>query len=128
MTFTDDGQLLISAAEDGILRVWHPEDGRLAWELPRQANKVLAIHRLPGDRLAVAGSDNRITLWDLTNQRQIDTLTGHTGSVASLDVEHGLLASGSFDTSVRVWEIGALLGSTGRQEASASARLAGTEP
>ena len=67
--------------------------------------KVMALHRLSPNRLAVAGSDNRITLWDLDQRRITETLSGHTGSVAALDAEQGLLASGGYDTSIRVWAI-----------------------
>jgi WD40 repeat protein len=57
--------------------------------------------------LATGGSDNRIHIWDLNSRVVIKTLVGHTGSVAALacDGTGATLVSGSYDTTVRVWNL-----------------------
>ena len=57
----------------------------------------------PG-RLAAAGSDNRIHLWDLDGRREIGQLSGHSGSIAALASQAGLLISGGYDTTIRIWQ------------------------
>ena len=59
-----------------------------------------------GHRVATAGADHTIGLWDLGTGRAIGTpLSGHTASVISVafspDGHH--LASGSADATVRIW-------------------------
>ena len=59
------------------------------------------------DTLASAGSGNVIHLWDLSSRQERRRLVGHTGSVTTL-VFHGsagMLISGSFDTTVRLWDL-----------------------
>ena len=67
--------------------------------------KVLALAAYAPGRLATAGSDNQIRLWDLAAQRETARLSGHTGSVAALDSSGEILVSGSFDTTVRIWRL-----------------------
>jgi WD40 repeat protein len=57
--------------------------------------------------LAAGGSDNTIYLWDIAARDQRAKLEGHTGSVSSLvfHPQTRKLISGSFDTTVRVWNL-----------------------
>jgi U3 small nucleolar RNA-associated protein 13 len=60
-------------------------------------------------RLAVATNSEHVQIYDSDNLGCVDTLTGHTEAVLSLDCtdRHGtqLLASASKDTTVRLWNI-----------------------
>ncbi len=78
-------------------------------ELPARPAKVRAAMFLGSDRLATAGTDNAITIWDLKSRVPTHRLTGHTGTVTSLAwaPEAGWLVSGSYDATVRVWDIDA---------------------
>ena len=57
------------------------------------------------DLIATGGSDNVVRIWNWRNQAEADRMLGHTGSVAALafDPASGVIVSGSFDTTVRVW-------------------------
>jgi WD40 repeat protein len=103
--FAGDGQILLSAGEDGSVRGWGAQDGRPVWVLPKLGAKIMALRVLQNGWVAVAGSDNRISLWDIDRLAAVGSLEGHTGSVVALDARDGLLASGSFDTSIRVWAL-----------------------
>ncbi|MCO6456185.1 MAG: WD40 repeat domain-containing protein [Pirellulaceae bacterium] len=116
LLFTEGGRELISAGEDGVLRKWDIFGERVD-DFPRVSGRILAVTQCGDDRLATGGSDNLIRIWGLAERRQLETLPGHTGSVAALawnpgclvsdvasDARHpGCLISGGFDTTLRVW-------------------------
>jgi WD40 repeat protein len=57
--------------------------------------------------LAAGGSDNVIRIWDLASGKEQSQLVGHTGSVTTLawDTKSSTLISGSFDTTIRFWQL-----------------------
>ena len=54
--------------------------------------------------MPLAGSDNKISIWNLGDMSGVGTLTGHTGTVSTLAAAEGVFVSGSFDTTVRIWK------------------------
>lgn len=102
LIFTED-QRLISAGDDQQVRILDPLRPEASVALPRQSAKLFAATLLTGQRLATAGSDNRIHIWNLADQQLIGWLEGHTGTVSCLDADREILVSGSFDTQVRIW-------------------------
>jgi WD40 repeat protein len=63
-----------------------------------------------GTRLAGAGPDNTIVIWDVTTARELAVLRGHTGQVSSVafSPDRKRLVSGSADGSVRLWDVVAM--------------------
>jgi WD40 repeat protein/tRNA A-37 threonylcarbamoyl transferase component Bud32 len=61
-----------------------------------------------GTRLASAGDDGTVRLWDSETGKLLHTLTGHTGPVTCLVLSRAgdALASGGVDGTVQVWAIG----------------------
>ena len=107
LAYSPDGEKIVAAGEGPDILVWDAADGNLAASLPIRLGKVMAIAFCGPNLLAAGGSRNTIGVWDLVSGQQEFRLVGHTGSVTSLawDAECGVLISGSFDTTVRTWQL-----------------------
>ena len=100
--FASTGEI-ISAGDDQRVFIVDPLNPEKIQSFPRHASKLYATALLADDLFATAGSDNRIHVWQLKNQQRIGSLKGHTGTVSCLDYRDQKLASGSYDTNVRLW-------------------------
>nr|AAT77083.1 putative WD G-beta repeat protein [Oryza sativa Japonica Group] len=116
--FSPDGRLLASASADKLLRVWSTSDlASPVAELAGHGEGVSDLAFSPDGRLIASASDDRtVRIWDLGDggggggggePRLMKTLSGHTNYAFCLAFSpHGnMLASGSFDETVRVWEV-----------------------
>jgi WD40 repeat protein len=70
-----------------------------------------------GKRLASAGIDKTIGLWDTATGQSVATLEGHTAQVAvvAFTPDNGTIVSAGYDHSVRLWDV-----ATGKQTAAQS--------
>jgi WD40 repeat protein len=107
LTYSSDGGRIVSAGDDRKFFSWSAEGVRET-TLANPPGRLMAAAFLDADRVAVGGSDNVIRIIDVASRRELQQLTGHTGSIAALDyfADTGLLASSSFDTTVRLWSPG----------------------
>jgi WD40 repeat protein/tRNA A-37 threonylcarbamoyl transferase component Bud32 len=70
---------------------------------------VWAVQALPdGKRLATAGDDGTVRLWNLGSGAELERLGGHRGQVTSLaaSADGRALASAGIDGTVRLWDLG----------------------
>ena len=89
--------------------VYDTESKRVIHDLEVVGSKLLSVCVVSESHLAVGGSDNMIRIFDLSSGVLVDELRGHTGSVATLRSTDGILFSGSFDTTLRRWNLTAML-------------------
>ena len=107
VAFSPDGALFAATAKDGLARVYHSADGRLARTLTGHARWAnAAAFGITGAWVATASSDETIRLWDARTGRPLRVLHGHTASVNAIAVtpDGTRMISGAADGTLRWWD------------------------
>ena len=95
--FSPDDTLLAAGCGDGVVRVFHTEDGRLAYKLeactsglPTTAIRFRPTSAASKTRnvLLAANSDGTVQHWHITSQRCLHTVTEEDNQVYALDYQH----------------------------------------
>lgn len=125
IALSPDGSTLASGSYDKTIKVWDINSGGLlqnisianqeVWSVAFSDNNSLlaaAVGQLdywprPNAFWEVFGAmqNASIQLWDITNKKLIDTLTGHTHIIESISFspDGSILASASWDWTVKLW-------------------------
>jgi WD40 repeat protein len=117
LAWAPDGKRLASAGEDATVKVWDPATGELIGSFeyvfeaapgrippkPRDAGLLAWGH--DGRRLAMAGEDNAVRIWDTTTGEKV-TYYGHSASVSSVawSPNGKRLATASVDGTLKLWD------------------------
>jgi WD40 repeat protein len=106
--FSVDGSRVTSVGEDRQVIRFDVATGEVVFRRELGKAKLHALCLVNDSLVAAAGSDNRIRLYDAIADGVVAELEGHTGTVAVLVPCGEFLASGSFDTTVRIWDLEAI--------------------
>lgn len=99
---------LISASRDKTIKIWNAGNGALIHTLVGHDNWVrdLAFHH-SGKYLYSCSDDKSVRVWDLTNgkcTKKINDAHSHFVSTIAASAKYLMVATGSVDKTVKVWE------------------------
>lgn len=106
-TMTPDGSYVLTAHEDGTIRVWDANCQNCLKVIKDHGN-LDCIRITPDCKWLVSttrSTDKTIRIWDL-NTGFCKVLKGHTERISSIDLnpDGKIIVSGSYDGTVRVWD------------------------
>lgn len=94
----------------GIVRLYSAETLQLLQELCSSGDYgstllVLSIGFLSETELVTGDFNANIMLWNICDGKVQEVLKGHTGCVNFIDIDDGLMASGSEDMQIKLWNL-----------------------
>lgn len=105
--FSPDGQRLLTAGIDSVIRVWALDRATQIDTVREHSGLIVDVVFSPNGELAVAVSENGTArVWDVRSDRAV-TLVGHSGMVftASFSPDSRLVLTGGLDNTARVWDV-----------------------
>ncbi|KAJ3324197.1 hypothetical protein HDU76_013452, partial [Blyttiomyces sp. JEL0837] len=106
--FSDDGNMVVSAARDCCIRLWDVASGKEIRRLDGHDSFVFGVCFSPdGERIASASDDKSVIIWDVESGRVLKKLLGHDSWVYSVKFSRDgrSVVSGSGDKSIIVWDV-----------------------
>lgn len=108
LVFSSDSLRLVSAGDDGTVRVWDCESGEVLLVLEGHIGKVNSVAVSPcGKCLASASNDKTVRVWNLETGVMLFILEGHGEAVGYVEftADGQQLVSGSEDGSIWFWDV-----------------------
>ncbi len=105
LQFSEDGSQITSVGEDRRIIHYDLIHRMVVGKTEIGGGKLLGLCQLEPHLFAIASSDNTIRIFNDTDQQVHARLVGHDGSVSILKRTQKYLISGSFDTTIRLWDI-----------------------
>jgi WD40 repeat protein len=105
---TPDGRRVVSASDDGTLKVWELETGQELATLEGHESVVSGCAVTPdGQRVVSASDDGTLKVWELETGQELATLKGHGDRVNGCAVtpDGRRVVSASDDGTLKVWEL-----------------------
>lgn len=110
MTFSDDGERIVTGSDDGIIRVWSTESGERLYEYHTQLARIGDLEFLSKHMLAVPTISGPLLIFDTRHRQTIRRLQTHnlTGGILDRSADRRVLVVGSGGGSVKLLDIAAL--------------------
>jgi WD40 repeat protein len=111
VTSAGGGFRLATADADGSVSLYTISPNNVVQMHRRLAGHLKAVNSLAfspdATRLAAASEDGTVSVWDLTQHREIRRLTGHTGpvTVVAFSVDGSRILSAGRDGTARLWDV-----------------------
>jgi WD40 repeat protein/tRNA A-37 threonylcarbamoyl transferase component Bud32 len=107
LVFSPDGARLVSVSFDGTVRTWNDAAGSGGRLLGDQWGRLRCVAVSPDGKLAAAGRDGMVRLWEGPGGGEPRDLRGHSAEVfgVAFSRDGTRLASGAADGTIRVWDV-----------------------
>jgi WD40 repeat protein len=104
---TPDGKQVISGSQDGTLKIWNLNTGKLVRTITAHDGSINAISTTPDGLQVISGSDDKtLKIWNLNTGNLEHTIPAHNRSVNAVSITpDGLVISGSDDKTLKVWNL-----------------------
>ncbi|KYR00016.1 WD40 repeat-containing protein [Tieghemostelium lacteum] len=110
--FTCDGKQVITASEDGTMRIWNPKDATTIFNFQNYGFHESLISCLSVQKntnlVLTAGDDTFACLSNIKSGKVINRLKGHTTSISAVSFSNSnvnFCVTGGMDGSCKVWDI-----------------------
>ncbi|EGC36245.1 hypothetical protein DICPUDRAFT_97633 [Dictyostelium purpureum] len=109
LAYDSEKKILVSGGGDGYVKGWDVQTGFAIKSFKGHKDEVLQI-LYEGDTMITSSQDQTIRIWDMNSGLCQKVLRGHTDWICSLangydSVKLNKFISGSWDSTVKVWEI-----------------------
>ena len=104
VSFSPDGEMLVSADEYGAVKLWNREGQELS-SLEGHQGRIFSVSFSPdGKAIASAGEDGIVKLWDREG-KELGSIEGHLGAINSVSFspDGKMIASAGSDGTVKLW-------------------------
>lgn len=106
LAFSEEGDLLASASEDGTIKLWNAKTGLETGTLGERGTKIRKIvFSYDGKKLISVDDSDAIILWDLNTLKEIYHIADHISPVTALALSRDgkTLACGYWNGHIRFW-------------------------
>ena len=101
-----DQQFVALGGPTKLVKIYSTKDGKLLHSIKKHTDWVTAIAYSPdGKYLASADRNGGIQIWEGSSGKEYNALPGHKVMVTSLAFMTGVVASGSEDGTVKLWDV-----------------------
>ncbi len=118
VTFSSDGQWLVSSSYDETIKLWSVETGECLQIFLGHRGPIISAKFSHDDRSIISvGVDRSLKIWDIQTGKCLHSLTEHSGLIYTLDIGSIRLPgtdspkfiafTGSLDETIKVWDLDA---------------------
>jgi WD40 repeat protein len=105
--YSPDGSMILSAGNDGIVRLWDAQNGNLLREITREGGVRVAKFSRDGNQIAAADWDKTAYIFDASSGEQLFELKGHKDQILAFAFSHDgqYVYTASYDSTIRKWDL-----------------------